>query len=259
MTPVEPHRHEARRRTSTKSLRHEPLTTRKKRPNVLVIDDLALNREVLRLMLEDMGLDVETAASGEEGLRRLATSSADLVLLDMVMPVMDGLAAARAIRALPARNGRLPIIAITSSNRPLDDGQLKTAGFNGWIGKPIDAERLKKTIEVQLRHRRSAVGADDVASRPQIALTQALGEQGMRDFERAFMSQLATCFFGERAATHREAHDLINPAGVLGLDALVGLCRALQDPLRTESDHAWHLNKVRILRDQLLHSFRSQC
>lgn len=254
MTAVESHRHEGRRKSSTGGLRAAALAKQTRRPVVLVVDDLALNREVLRLMLEDMDLTVETAASGEECLRRLASTSVDLVLLDMVMPVMDGLAAARAIRAMPTRKGRLPIIAITSSARLMDDGELQAAGFDGWIGKPIDAERLTETIQGQLR--KPMRQNDAAACGPRIELRQALGEQGVRDFERTFMMQLAGCFNGDRSVTRREAHDLINPASVLGLDGLVQHCQALQDPLRSADDHAWHLNKARVLRAQLLRNFR---
>lgn len=254
MTAVDSYRHDGRRKPSATGLRADSLTKRKRRPVVLIVDDLALNREILRLMLEDMDLTVETAASGEEGLQRLASASVDLVLLDMVMPVMDGLAAARAIRALPTRKGRLPIIAITSSARVMDDGELKAAGFDGWIGKPIDAGRLRETIENQLPKPR--LREDATTGGPRIELTQALGEHGVRDFEQTFMNQLAACFKGDRDETRREAHDLINPASVLGLDGLVRHCHALQDPLRTADDHAWHLNKARVLRDQLLRGFR---
>ena len=128
---------------------------------VLVVDDNALNREVVSDFLVLVGMEVETAANGREALARLEQDAFEAVLMDVHMPVMDGLEAAREIR----RHGRwatLPIIALTAQARLEDRQASLAAGMNAHITKPIDERELYRTLLDLLPHR--AVEGSDAAA-----------------------------------------------------------------------------------------------
>ncbi|HEY5410974.1 MAG TPA: PAS domain S-box protein, partial [Caulobacteraceae bacterium] len=85
---------------------------------VLMVDDTAVNRELVRLMLEPLGLVIEEAAGGADGVQAAMTKAYDLILMDVRMPGVDGLEATRLIRAASALNRRTPILALTADVQP---------------------------------------------------------------------------------------------------------------------------------------------
>lgn len=101
---------------------------------VLVVDDVALNRELFLEMLAQHGCEVDLAADGEEAVACVQRQAYDLVLMDVHMPVMDGMAAARAIRALGFAG--LPILALTASGTPEQVESCLAAGMDGHLLKP---------------------------------------------------------------------------------------------------------------------------
>ena len=112
---------------------------------VLLVEDNALNQEVATALLEDAGLVVEVAENGAVALDRLVVGSYDLVLMDMQMPVMDGVSATRAIRREP-QHDKLPIVAMTANALSGDREVCLQAGMNDHLAKPIDPERLLDTL-----------------------------------------------------------------------------------------------------------------
>jgi two-component system sensor histidine kinase/response regulator len=108
---------------------------------VLLVEDNELNREVALGLLEDAHLAIETAENGQVAVRMVAEHEYDLVLMDMQMPVMDGLAATRAIRLKPQFRS-LPIIAMTANVMESDREKCTEAGMNDHLAKPIDPEAL---------------------------------------------------------------------------------------------------------------------
>jgi len=108
---------------------------------VLLVEDNYLNMEVAKGLLENFGVDVTTAFNGEEALNRLTTLEFDLVLMDMHMPVMDGLEATRMIRKNPSFM-QLPIIAMTAAAMEQDRALCLEAGMNEYITKPIVLDQL---------------------------------------------------------------------------------------------------------------------
>ncbi len=107
---------------------------------VLLAEDNPIDREVAVELLNAVGLQVETAEDGEEAVRKALAMPVDLVLMDMQMPGVDGLEAARRLRA--AGRERLPIIAMTANAFGEDRAACLAAGMNDHVAKPVDPERL---------------------------------------------------------------------------------------------------------------------
>lgn len=121
---------------------------------LLVVEDNALNREIAVTMLEEGGFEVDTAENGKvavDKVRESAPGYYDLVLMDIQMPIMDGYAAARAIRALPnAEKAGLPIVAMTANAFDEDRQNAEKAGMNGHLSKPFDMQQLLTMLREKL-------------------------------------------------------------------------------------------------------------
>ena len=112
---------------------------------VLLVEDNELNREVALGLLEDAHLAIDTAENGQIAVQMVAEHNYDLVLMDMQMPVMDGLAATRAIRLKPEFHS-LPIIAMTANVMESDREKCTEAGMNDHLAKPIDPDALFRAL-----------------------------------------------------------------------------------------------------------------
>ncbi|WP_374512753.1 response regulator [Brevundimonas sp.] len=143
------------------------LTTEPPRPDptphetlhVLVVDDNPTNRFVAGKVLELFGCSHETAANGREAVERVRANRFDLVLMDVKMPVMDGVEATRAIRGLPGPAGAVPILALTANADPRDEVEYRAAGMDGVAQKPIQPDALLDAIRRVL----TAAGAAEAA------------------------------------------------------------------------------------------------
>ncbi len=110
---------------------------------ILVVDDGETNRKLIRLMLEKRGIKTSTAADGREGVNAILNGDCDLVLMDMQMPVLDGIAATRELRECGVD---IPIVALTANAMRVDRQQCLEAGCNGYLTKPIQSRQLLETI-----------------------------------------------------------------------------------------------------------------
>ena len=108
---------------------------------VLLVEDNALNQDVASALLASEGLVVDVADDGLEAVQCVKRQAYDLVFMDLQMPVMDGLAATREIRAMPGMAG-LPIVAMTANAMSGDRERCLQAGMNDHLAKPIEADRL---------------------------------------------------------------------------------------------------------------------
>ena len=113
--------------------------------DVLVVDDVELNRELMQDFLTTAGVKVRMACDGEQAIAAVIARRPDLVLMDCQMPVMDGYAATRQLRADP-RYSALPIIALTAGALPHDREESRAAGMDAHVTKPVDFDTLMKTI-----------------------------------------------------------------------------------------------------------------
>ncbi len=117
---------------------------------ILIVDDNATNRMVAEALCEMFDCASEQAEDGVEALAALETGSFDLILMDIKMPRMDGVAATRAIRALPDARSRIPIIALTANADPDDVKGYLAAGMNDVVEKPIKPDRLLAALDALL-------------------------------------------------------------------------------------------------------------
>ena len=118
--------------------------------HVLVVEDNALNREIAQYMLEDAGVQADYAEDGQQAVDAFAASapgSYDAILMDIMMPVMDGMEAARAIRRLDRPDSSVPIIAMTANAFAEDRAQTRDAGMNDYLTKPVDGVQLHMVLQ----------------------------------------------------------------------------------------------------------------
>ena len=122
--------------------------------NLLVAEDVEINREILLALLEDTGLKIDCAENGAEALKMVeaAPDKYDIVFMDVQMPFMNGHEATRRIRALPdlRSKGKLPIIAMTANVFKSDIEDCLAAGMDDHIGKPIDIDRVMEKLREYL-------------------------------------------------------------------------------------------------------------
>ncbi len=121
---------------------------------LLLVEDNEINRQVAQELLEGFGLDVTTAENGEEAISLLNEAQFDGVLMDMQMPVMDGVTATREIRKNPLFS-KLPIIALTANVMVSEQKEFLDAGITDYVGKPIDPDRLVATLAKWVRPSRT--------------------------------------------------------------------------------------------------------
>jgi len=114
--------------------------------NVLLVEDHAINQKLAMTLLERWGHHVEVAGNGQIALDMVARQQFDVILMDMQMPVMDGLEATRRIRAMETRR-RTPIIAMTANAMDTDRDSCLAAGMDDYLSKPIKSRELQQMLQ----------------------------------------------------------------------------------------------------------------
>ncbi|MHB8621651.1 MAG: response regulator, partial [Chloroflexota bacterium] len=142
---------------------------------VLVIDDSPTNVAAIRLELQQAGYEVMTAATGRAGLETAVAGRPDVVLLDILMPDMDGYEVCRQIRTAPATSG-IPVVVITGLHGSADRLLALDVGANDFLSKPVDGVELLARVRslVRLKHlndqlQRQAALAEAAAGRERVA------------------------------------------------------------------------------------------
>ncbi len=137
--------------------------TRTRPPRVLVVDDHRMNREIAGVLLTAAGCETAVACGGAEAIEAVRTGRFDVVLMDVRMPGIDGIQAARSIRELPGPVCDIPIVAMTADAMPADVERCLEAGMDAHLAKPISQAGL---LGVLSRVLDCAVGTTPADSRP---------------------------------------------------------------------------------------------
>ncbi|HEY7665845.1 MAG TPA: response regulator [Xanthobacteraceae bacterium] len=124
-------------------------------PKILLVEDNEMNRDMLTRRLTRNGFEVVVAVDGEQAVAMAAAAKPDLILMDMSLPVMDGLEATRQVKAEPATRS-IPVIALTANALVEDRERALAAGCDDFDTKPVELPRLIEKIKVQLQGTMSA-------------------------------------------------------------------------------------------------------
>ncbi len=210
--------------------------------HILLVEDVAINRELARIVLERGGYRVDTVEDGAAAVAAVRAQAYDLVLMDVQMPVMDGITATRAIRALAPPAGTLPIIAMTANVLPEQLAKFRAAGMDDHLSKPFKQAALQEVL-TRWAGPRSDGGprAPDVAPSAAVLdpatygpLRALLGAAKMKELLRDLATHLVERFDeptltpGDSPGLAREAHILVSTAGILGFSELSDLCAELE-------------------------------
>jgi signal transduction histidine kinase/CheY-like chemotaxis protein/HPt (histidine-containing phosphotransfer) domain-containing protein len=240
-----------------------PLRTTPSGARILVAEDVPLNQELAVTLLTKWGYQVDVAPDGVAALDAVLRAVYDLVLMDVQMPVMDGIEATRRIRALGGAYATLPILAMTANVLAHDVARFRLAGMTSHVGKPFVPRDLLAAIE-------ACVGATGPAATERkdvregggdtkvLAILdrivfddfrETFGAERMRSLLAQFEIQLSLSPLGasdpapDQSSLLREAHKLISSAGALGFLSLSEICRTLENALQNGED----LNATQIL------------
>ena len=120
--------------------------------HILIVEDDKEIRDGVEIYLKNQGYQVWKAANGKEGLEIVAQEEIHLAILDIMMPKIDGYTATRVIRSTNRQDAKaIPIIAMTANAFKEDEEKCLEAGMNAHLIKPLDIEKVKQTIEGQVR------------------------------------------------------------------------------------------------------------
>ena len=214
------------------------------RGRILIAEDGEANQLVAAAILRKAGYAVDLARDGEEALGAARTAAYDLVLMDVRMPRMDGLAATVAIRALEGPAGRVPIIAMTAAVMPNEVARCLEAGMDGHVAKPMDLTALLAAVSDILENRprrsRAAVEEPNPAGPTLIdhttlqELRAAVGPGRLprligvfADETRARVARLTST--DDVSVIEEEAHGLKSAAGTFGAAALRSIASSLEE------------------------------
>jgi signal transduction histidine kinase/CheY-like chemotaxis protein len=227
---------------------------------ILLVEDNELNQEVATELLRDAGFIVDVADNGRIALDKLDSSSFDIVLMDMQMPVMDGLEATRAIRAQP-RFAKLPVVAMTANAMDEDRRRCLEAGMNDHLGKPIEPTELWSMLLKWVPARAPVAGAAAAPPAPaEIALPAGIEgldiDNGLRRVlgkralylsmlqkfvagQRDTIGQLrAAVAKGEAGNAERIAHTTKGVAGNIGAAGVQAAAAEVEKALREQRSDA---------------------
>jgi PAS domain S-box-containing protein len=226
--------------------------------DVLLAEDLEINQDIARSILEAAGHRVDVAADGVRAVEAVQQRAYDLVLMDVQMPVMDGIAAARHIRSLGPTYADLPIVALTANVLPHQIQAFTEAGMNGHIGKPFKRDELltiverwaRKPLMVQasnsVEHLSESDQGSDLAGFDPAMFSEVLDLLGpaktselLRRFGQELDTRIGADMHGRspgELAGH--AHALASQAGFLGFVALREQCLAVEATCSDEPKRA---------------------
>jgi len=222
------------------------VTPLRRSARILLAEDLPTNQILAEAILTQAGHSVAIVPDGAAALAAVQREAFDLVLMDIQMPIMDGITAAKAIRDLKGAAGTIPIVAMTANALPEEVAKCRAAGMNEHIAKPVDAGLLLAAID-RWRHGRAAVAGTSPAAtildfEAMRQLETLIGHGRLAELVERFIAELparlAAVAQGEGAAVGKGAHALVSLSGNFGLVELSQASRALmqacKDPAKPD-------------------------
>lgn len=208
---------------------------------ILVVEDLEINQELARSLLVKEGHEVDVAANGAQAVSAVQAKAYNLVLMDIQMPVMDGISATRIIRALDHEARDLPIVAMTANVLPQQVRSFQQAGMNGHLAKPLRRRDLQRALSEWLNAepQRTLPGVPSHDGGPAFdetafdAFRQMMGPERVSAYLANLLDQLDRQFAAprdvhERAELGRSAHAVVSQAALLGFPRLAERCQRLE-------------------------------
>jgi signal transduction histidine kinase/DNA-binding NarL/FixJ family response regulator len=208
--------------------------------HVLVVDDNFTNQRLLAALLRGAGHSVTVAANGRKAVEAVVHEQFDIVLMDVQMPVMDGIKAVSHIRALPPPKCDTPIIAVTADALHGAMERYRAAGMDGYLSKPLSASMLFRTLnEFTAEGRPKRFAADSMPMLDESAIETLLGflpanqiavllTESLTDIEGRIRRIGVRLDAADTAGAAMEAHDLVSVAGNCGARALSALAREIE-------------------------------
>jgi PAS domain S-box-containing protein len=218
--------------------------------HILIVDDIAQNIDLLSLLLTRSGHTVEVARDGQEALEKMKLPGIELVLMDLQMPVLDGLEASMQRRKYEAEHGLppIPIIALTASVLVQDRHAATDAGMDGFANKPIDypvlTREMARVLGKEIDESATLILNDDKSEKPKsskvVNLNRAIMLWGDAQTHRnevarftreneAKIAQITTAILEDDSSkTASLAHSIKGVAGNLCLDPLMSVCRDIE-------------------------------
>jgi CheY-like chemotaxis protein/HPt (histidine-containing phosphotransfer) domain-containing protein len=213
---------------------------------ILLVEDLDINQELATLILTRAGHRVDIASDGAEAVQAVQRTSYDMVLMDIQMPVMDGMTATARIRELSGPVQHIPIIAMTANVLPEQIARFRQTGMNDHVGKPFRPAELLETVErwlpeivldLQTSTAEASITGLDLATYDE--LVSLIGEQRVHALLGRLEKLLATNVEPEGstdvARIAADAHALVSVAGMLGFKNLSDASRDLEHACLTQN------------------------
>lgn len=212
----------------------EPVLEEAVNAKILIVDDIDTNLEIVEAFLGGNGYQIDCVQSAFEAIHMAADKQYDLILMDIQMPVMDGIMATKRFRAMAAPVSQIPIIAMTGNVLPQQVRSFLEAGMNDHVGKPIERAKLCNVVRrwlprIEETKPQLRVGSPDFDSVKVDELVRVLGKDKTSSIAERLASSLADAFKSTLAEAQKECHALLATAGVFGLDGFVELCRRVAE------------------------------
>lgn len=210
---------------------------------ILLVEDLEHNRDLARTVLANVGHKVDTAENGAEAVAAVQLKTYDLVLMDVQMPVMDGVTATKKIRELAPPVSSIPIIAMTANVLPRQVISFREAGINDHVGKPFKKAELLETVNTWLMRIHPTLSSQQLHDTTALdEVRKMMGADWVTSGLTRLQLQIAEAFGDEAAAlrerelTARRAHALVSHAALLGFLDLSKLCAKLEEACTSGQD-----------------------
>ena len=230
------------------SIETAPTTLPLNQASILLVEDSPTNQAVANALLKKISTNITTAENGKYAVEFAKQQKFDLILMDLAMPVMDGIEATKLIRNGAGLNHQTAIIAMTANAFTEDKKECLDSGMNDFLTKPLDKDLFRSRVQKWLNHNTteatSKIVIDHTVSQPQPILDKAIIEQLLKDIPISVLSDILDTFHNETIkrlgdierlienkdwnGLETEFHTLKSSAGNVGLAALQDIANKLE-------------------------------